>query len=333
MPYTPLAGKIGHLVSLILSLLAISLGLATLLAFAARLSWVLDLFTHFRAQYALLALALAVLSVAAGSVPAALVSAVVALMNLPVLLSLVGGRSGAEAPSDGPAPTGQKLKVTTLNLYRRNPNREKVIDFLRNRGADLLIVQEANRQWHQHLRALEQLYPFSAPSHAWLSSSTLVFSRHPVVAAKHVAVADSHSSLLVVEVSWAGQRLVVMPVHLESPMSATQTRSRNLHLEAIAKHAKSITGPLVVAGDFNATPWSPSFAKLLGAAGLSGKSGGRRWIATWPTFLPFLAIPIDHVLANRELAIVEAARGPKLGSDHWPLTATLQRRRFSQVDE
>lgn len=321
------------MVSLLLSLLATGLGLATLSAFAARLWWVFDLFAHFRAHYSLLALALAALSVLAGSVPAAMVSAVVALLNLPVLASLVRRRSGADEPSNDPALAGQVLEVTTLNLYRRNPSREKVIDFLRNQRADLLIVQEADPEWHHHLRELGQSYPFSAPRHAWRSSSTLVFSRDPIVAAKHVAVADNHGSLLVVEVSWAGQRLVVMPVHLESPMSAAQARSRNFQLAAIAKHAKSVAGPLVIAGDFNATPWSPCFAKLLVAAGLGGKVRRRRWIPTWPTFLPLLAIPIDHVLTNRELAIVEVARGPDLGSDHWPLTATLRRRRFSEVDK
>ena len=320
------------MVSLILTVLATGLGLGTLLAFAARLWWVFDLSTHFRAHYSLLALALAVLSALAGSVPAAVVSTVVGLLNLPALASLVVSRSGTDKPKNGPALTGQMLKVTTLNLYRRNPSREKVIDFLRNRRADLLIVQEADPQWHRRLRELGQFYPFSAPSHACLASSTLVFSRHPVVAAKHIAVAGNHGSLLVVEISWAGHRLVVMPVHLESPMGAAQARSRNLQLAAIAKHVKPVAGPLVVAGDFNATPWSPYFAELLATAGLYGSAKGRRWIPTWPTFLPLLAIPIDHVLTNRELAIVEMARGPNLGSDHWPLTAILQRRRTSEVE-
>ena len=308
------------------------LGLATLAAFAARLWWIFDLFAHFRAHYALLALALAVLSLLAGSVPAATVSTVVALLNLPVLVSLVGGRSSTEDPAKSPAPAGQALEVMTFNLYRRNRSGEKVIDFLRNHRADLLIVQEAGAQWHRHLKELEQSYPFSAPDHAWHSSSTLVFSRHPIVTAKHIAVADNRGSLLAVEISWGGSPLVVMPVHLESPMSAAQARSRNLQLAAIAEHAKSVAGPLVVAGDFNATPWSPYFAELSIAAGLHGRARGQRWLATWPTFLPLLAIPIDHVLTNRELAVVEIARGPDLGSDHWPLTVSLQRRRPSGVE-
>ena len=78
--------------------------------------------------------------------------------------------------------------------------------------------------------------------------------------------------------------------------------------------------PTVVAGDLNATPWSPAFNELddLGLRRATGLA------PTWPSALHGISgIPIDHVPASRHWRLVASGRGPDPGSDHRPVIARL----------
>ena len=75
-------------------------------------------------------------------------------------------------------------------------------------------------------------------------------------------------------------------------------------------------------GDFNATPWSFTLQRLDHEFGLIRRD---RALFSWPIWphLPAPFLPIDHVYAGDGWATVKVERGPKLGSDHYPVILTL----------
>ena len=86
----------------------------------------------------------------------------------------------------------------------------------------------------------------------------------------------------------------------------------------MAELARSIgqVGPLVLIGDFNCTPWSPAFRKLVSYSGLRDSRRGLGVQPTWPSpFGPF-GIPIDHALVSKDLHVIDRSVGPQVGSDH-----------------
>ena len=93
---------------------------------------------------------------------------------------------------------------------------------------------------------------------------------------------------------------------------------------ALAAFARSRTLPLVMAGDFNMTPWTEKLSRFTDATGL------RRYNTfhlTWPIergrvpLLPLVAI--DNVFASPAFARIGAMGGPRLGSDHTPIVVDL----------
>ena len=80
---------------------------------------------------------------------------------------------------------------------------------------------------------------------------------------------------------------------------------------------------MIVAGDFNVTPWSPHFRDLLKAAGLRNAACGPGYLATWPRWFWPARIPIDHVLLKGPWAVTTLRLGPAFGSDHYPIIADL----------
>lgn len=92
---------------------------------------------------------------------------------------------------------------------------------------------------------------------------------------------------------------------------------------------------VIIAGDLNTTMWSPYYKRLARDSGLANARKGFGILATWPSFYPFLRIPIDHYLVSPEVRVVDLRMGPKFGSDHRPLVADLfvpPRRDMENVD-
>jgi endonuclease/exonuclease/phosphatase (EEP) superfamily protein YafD len=124
-----------------------------------------------------------------------------------------------------------------------------------------------------------------------------------------------------------GERtLTVVGVHPSSPSpkDPSDTRQRNLQLGYLADLLEGTRGPVVVAGDFNTTPWSPFFQDLVATAGLRNAANGHGCIGTWPTWFWPAQIPIDHILVKGPIAVASMGRGSRTGSDHYPVVADLR---------
>jgi endonuclease/exonuclease/phosphatase (EEP) superfamily protein YafD len=146
---------------------------------------------------------------------------------------------------------------------------------------------------------------------------------------------DPHVSPTRLSAAWARfgparTGFTVVGVHYRWPIPAGRQQVQSERL------AKAIDGfnnkSLIIAGDFNSTPWSCSLRRQDARFGLIRRTHA---LFSWPAApfshrrinspLPFL--PIDHVYAGADWRTVEVRRGPKLGSDHYPVVVTLTRER------
>ncbi|HSG65741.1 MAG TPA: endonuclease/exonuclease/phosphatase family protein, partial [Gammaproteobacteria bacterium] len=98
---------------------------------------------------------------------------------------------------------------------------------------------------------------------------------------------------------------------------------RNAQLERLLPLVDVAAGPVVVTGDFNATPYSPYLRDWLERTRLEDPRRGRGIGITWPTMLPLLGIPIDHCLVSEHFIVAESRQGVAFGSDHYPVFTRL----------
>jgi endonuclease/exonuclease/phosphatase (EEP) superfamily protein YafD len=124
----------------------------------------------------------------------------------------------------------------------------------------------------------------------------------------------AHAALGTLDVN--GTQVEVVGVHLARPF---YPRLQEEDIEALTSFVLQREGPLVLAGDFNMSPWTEKLGRLTYLSGL------RRF--TWPMrrgrlqLLPFVAI--DNVLVSPHFTTIAIAGGPRLGSDHRAVTADL----------
>jgi endonuclease/exonuclease/phosphatase (EEP) superfamily protein YafD len=115
----------------------------------------------------------------------------------------------------------------------------------------------------------------------------------------------------------------LLGVHLSAPTLPRRAEQRNKELGLLAERRAAIAGPVMVAGDFNVTPYSPYYSDWLETTGLTDSRYARTLSASWPAVLPILGIPIDHVAVSDDFVILEHRRLPAFGSDHWGIMAEL----------
>lgn len=303
---------------------------ATVCAAFARYFWIGDLATHFRIQYAALSL-LGVIALMWLRKPLLAAIAFGALIvNITTASAALGWQSKPASQSKTAGNTGPTLRMVAINVYFRNKEYERVVQMLREQQPDVAVLVEITPEWRKALEALDSIYTyryFSATPiqrvGARIERGVLMMSRWPIERADPIDFGEWAEPGINATLNVNGQRLHVMGVHPCWPLGWGISAERNRELALIATTARSVQGPLVVLGDLNITAFSPHFKALLKDGGLKSATHGDNWTPTWPTFLPIAGIQIDHALVSPDVTVVGFERGPRIGSDHWPIMVEI----------
>lgn len=279
--------------------------------------WLLDLFAHFRLQYAVAFLVLAtVLALQRQALPA-LVSVLGGLVGILPLLGHIDLPRQADAAD---AADAARLRLVSYNTWFRAHDHARLVQYLEQVAADVVVLQEMSAAQAERLHASLASYPYAYTEPG--IAGAVIFSRWPLREAATIRLTAQGAPAARVVLDWRGTPVTLLGVHLHWPLGAASARLRNEELLALAAFAKTTPGPVLVAGDFNVTPWSGHFQDLIRHSGLND-CAVRLFARSWPAQFPPLGIAIDHCLASRHWRSLETMSGPRLGSDHLPLVVDL----------
>jgi endonuclease/exonuclease/phosphatase (EEP) superfamily protein YafD len=300
------------------------IAVVSVLPLGARLSWMLELTTHFRVQYlAVTVVLLAFMALrrrwgaCAVLVAAGAVSAVPVLPYLPLT---VGSQATAAAPP---------IKVLSVNVSFLQFSGRRLLEIMKEADPDIIIVEELTPHAEGVLAPLDTAFPhhrkFPADGaygiglwsrFALESSETFALGRVPAIEARLRGP--------------TGDTFTVIGVHLRAPTTARRASARNLELRELAARINETEGAVIVAGDFNATPYTPYFRDWLKASGLTDSRRGRTLSISWPTTFPWVGIPIDHVAVSDDFTILSHRRLPNFESDHYGILVEVALRGSEQ---
>lgn len=299
-------------------LLAFALGTLAILTgagYLGSLTWALELASHFRLQYAIVA---------------ALLIPVAAWWKgrwwALAALGIAAVDAGAVVPlyiSSGHRPAGPPLSVLAFNVSSSNLDTEEIVAFVVETDADVTVLMEVSEVLHDRLTKLE------GPQELVLSEPRVdnfgiaLVARVPVEAE---IVSSQGLPFVEVRLVHGGKRWSILGAHPVPPVGPLLAAQRNASFDDIAAWARRQEGPHAVVGDLNCTPFSPRFWMLLDASGLQSTQPGYGYQATWPQNEPLLwlaQIPVDHALVGGGAFATQRRLGPSLGSDHRGLIVDL----------
>ena len=300
---------------------AVALAVMSLAAFLGRWVWWLDVLANFRAQYVVALAVLGLVVMLSKWRKTGYVILGAALINLIAVLPLFIG-----SPAD-PESTAASVRVMSFNLLSDNESYSDVIEYIDAVDPDIVLLHEASRPWEVAVDSSGLDYEVVRPRSEDLIFGTLVLVRGEDVEA--VSYGFAASSPRAVEVSFRPEGwtdpLSVLGTHPLAPTDDERAALRDAQLGFAGQWAADRTGAYLVAGDFNSTPWSWPFRRLLDLGELHNSQVG---FGLQPSFSSqsnlLLRVPIDHLVHSEALEVTDRRLGPALGSDHFPLLVDLQ---------
>jgi endonuclease/exonuclease/phosphatase (EEP) superfamily protein YafD len=219
--------------------------------------------------------------------------------------------TGPKAPADAPG----QIKVIQFNVWHYNRDLGDAVDWLVAQDPDIVVLEETTPALRQLMRERTDWFV------ACPSCEVMIYSKRPSVEvrqprrAKQIPAAQARVG-----------DIPVIGVHYAWPTDAGDQQYQEARLGRMLDDVDRTRA--IVAGDLNSTPWSFSRRGWDARFGLIRRT---RAVFSWPArpqarfrwagLFPFL--PIDHVYAGSAWATVKVERGPRLGSDHYPVVVTL----------
>ena len=204
-----------------------------------------------------------------------------------------------------------------------------MISWLRTQPADVVVLQEVPPFIDKLLADVGDAYPFTAR----ISSSGprlqgIIEACQGIIVLSTVPITKA-TAFQPIKTAWPAlfaslqvsdtQHMSLAVVHAADPIRAEGLLWRDQFFDLLAAHLNTIHGPLIVLGDFNASPYTPAFRDFQAEAGLVASPWNP---ATYPAKIGTFGISIDHVLV-RDATLLRLDPLPAIGSDHRPLRALI----------
>ena len=171
-----------------------------------------------------------------------------AAINIGFFVAALQGAARQAAPG-----SERFLRVVTFNLWGWNERMDDVAKFLRDSDADAVVLQEVSREHGALLRqALQTAYPFVVGE-----TELVILSKHPILAEGRID-RPGYPPWISLMLRWIlldvkGTSFELAGVHLVRPF---YPRLQQDDVAALTNFVLSRSVPLVVAGDFNMSPWT-----------------------------------------------------------------------------
>ena len=225
---------------------------------------------------------------------------------------------GAPPQPPGPSGSGRSFRLVASNALKYNKRPEAWAEAVLALEPDVLCVAELTPALDRSLRAA------GAPPHSCTHveaepPGTGLWSRWPLDDARMLHAGHAMPVAAIPELG-----VTVAAVHCMAPSRRWKVRVWWQSFDAVTALASSTAGPLVVAGDWNATMAHSPMRRLV-ATGLlrdAHTDAGRRSARTWPTRLPVALL--DRALVSPDVAVRSIAEHKVPGSDHVAIAADLE---------
>ena len=312
---SPLARIAFHLVALGLTCAPLPIALAALSGIGHRWVDLLALFTGPSvAATALLILGFLVVrqwrwAMAAGAV-------------LVILLAAV--RPQWLPPKGEPEAGAPIVRLYSANLFYLNNDVDRIRASIEAADADVLVLIELGQEPAGRIDEILEGYPYRVASmrldQTRGPSRSLIASRYPLTALPDPP--DGLHSVAAVARTPLG-RLNVVGVHLTRPWPYQPQWGQISQTMALTDIRRDLTGPVIIAGDFNSVSSARIGRQVQGEMGLVPAPGVR---GTWPAVLPAVfGVTIDQVYRSPDLALISRGLGRPTGSDHRPVVTAFTR--------
>lgn len=288
--------------------------IATLTPYLHGWWWAFELPAHFHPQIIVAGAALVLLTLLLRQ-RIVMVLAVVSIVNSGLAIYAV------PASSSG---TDSAISVLSQNLSYGNSAFDKFLDIVARENADVIVLLEYTSEWEAAMERLPDEYISRVTASDSGAFGIAMFSKLPLMTHEIMYLGQSEVPAIAARFESADFDGTLIGVHLNPPIGSTWATDRNIQTAQLKDYLLEQDEPFVAVGDFNNTPWSPTFRSFLSET--NWYVGKPLLDATWPARAGRFGIPIDLAVASAEVTFGNKQIVVLAGSDHNGIRFDIQRR-------
>ena len=218
-------------------------------------------------------------------------------------------------PRAAPQPGAPVIRLYSANLWARNRDVDAIIRSIDRADPDILVLIELGDTPAARLEEILKDYPHRVanvrverPNGA---TRSMIASRYPLQGIWSIPQ-GTHMVAAVADTPIGPVNIV--GVHLTRPWPFQYQWGQIIQAQKLSEFRHRLSGPVIVAGDFNSISSGRIGRLVRDEAGLVPAGG---WPGTWPSDLPpMFGFTIDQVWRSHELTFVSRRLGAPTGSDH-----------------
>jgi endonuclease/exonuclease/phosphatase (EEP) superfamily protein YafD len=226
----------------------------------------------------------------------------------------------------------QERDTTTLvsmlmaNVLMTNRHSETLLELVRQKNPDLVLLMETDTWWQQQMEPLEKEYAHRVLRPLDNTYGMLFYSRLPLHQTEvRYLLNDSIPSIHTYVTLPSGQSVKLYCLHPRPPVpghSKTSTE-RDAELLLVGQMVKERKEPAILAGDLNDVAWSPTSNLFRKTSQMLDPRVGRGFYNTFHAQYSLLRWPLDHVFHTDHFQLEALQVLPNIGSDHFPAYFSL----------
>ena len=229
---------------------------------------------------------------------------------------------------ESPPPNGddpeRTFSIFTANVLMDNRHHDKLLKLIEKNDPDIILLTEANCWWEKAMKPLEENYRFSLKKPLENTYGMLLYSRLPLLEFEiKFLVEDDVPSFHAAVRMTSGESVDFYGLHPRPPRVNQDVHERDAELLIVGRRIAQQQNPSIVAGDLNDVAWSHTTRLFRKLSGLLDPRIGRGFFNTFPTHLPFLRFPMDHIFHSEHVRLKHLRVLESFGSDHYPIFASL----------
>lgn len=215
------------------------------------------------------------------------------------------------------------VSVLIFNLLMENTNYDEVLQFIKERNADVVLLAEPNQAWAEHLAPLNEIYPYQVAHLLENHYGMMFFSKLEIHDTEIQFIIQKDIPSIHTQIRLrSGDDIAFHGVHPRPPVPEEKGRSieRDGELLLVGKAVRESNLPCIVAGDLNDAAWSQSTQLFKRISGLLDPRIGRGFYNTFHAKYKIFRLPLDHVFHSHHFRLIKLERiKNSCGSDHFPV--------------
>ena len=231
-----------------------------------------------------------------------------------------------DAPGD--VSDEDAFSILILNVKMSNRNAAPVVDLIRERRADVVLLMETDDWWAREMEPIGAQYVHMHEVINDLAYGMMIYSNLPWTGVKVNYLNNEGVPSFQVPIRLRnGREMLLYAAHPVPPTRYSNLPDnegqREVAMEKVGEIVTNQPLPAVIAGDLNDVVWSQTDA-LMGTDNLlQDVRVGRGFYNSFDADNPLLRYPLDHVFVTQPFQVKHLERLPSVGSDHFPIWVEL----------